>query len=487
MIGRFLGAAPPPAPAVNQVTPSGAPGLFGLGVGTPGASSGPPTPIATVMAIINVISQTCGQLPRHITRADVRDKRTLDTSQWRHLLYKPNGLDAMRGNTFWEAVFASVEGWGNAYIWVDRTTAGWRGVRGLHFLMPQRVQPFRDDNRTRYRLEGDDQRSRTPDEVAHIAKGALDGINGVSPLRAGAMTHELTIQAERTGLTFFRRGTTTGGVVMHPEKLNQPQVDEFYDNFRRFHQGGRNAGNVLLLQGNAKYERIGIPPSEAQFLETRQFQREEILGWYAPGMPHHLLGWRSSASSWGTGVEQQSIAFVKFVLLSRLRRVEEMIETDFLPDDLRYRFDVVDLMRGDSKARSEVYGRMRQLGVLSADEWRLDEAMAPRDIPDDYLNPLNMTSVPADGGQVAMPAAPPDSAPGSMFELVSEMRCQNPDCRTRKNGGRGALLARNVGAASVVCRACGEETVLRAGETVRDMADLEAALDEELAMRLTNR
>jgi len=485
MIGRFLGAAPPPPRGATMTAPTAEPGLFGLGVGGGGSMSAPPSPIATVMAIINVISQTCGQLPRQITRKDVRDRRPLDTSQWRYILSKPNRLDAMRGNTFWEAVFASVEGWGNAYIWVDRTSPGWRGVRGLHFLMPQRVNPFRQEGRVLYKLEGDEQDSRSPEEIVHLAKGATDGLRGMSPIRAGAMTHELTVQAERTALTFFRRGTTTGGVVMHPEKLEKPQVDEFYDNFRRFHQGSRNAGNVLLLQGNAKYERIGIPPSEAQFLETRQFQREEILGWYAPGMPHHLLGWRSSASNWGTGVEQQSIAFVKFVLLSRLRRVEEMIETDFLPDDLRYRFDVVDLMRGDSKARSEVYGRMRQLGVLSADEWRLDEAMAPREVPNDYLVPLNMTSVPAEGGP---PVSPAGSAAGPLtFELVDEMRCQNLECRTRKNGGKGALLARHVGAASVVCRACGEETVLRPGEAVRDMDDLSEALDMELALRLTGR
>jgi len=486
MIGRFLSQTPPRSE--RAVMASGEPGLFGLPVGLQGPESAPPSPIATVSAIISVISQTCGQLPRTVKPADRRDKTLINREQWRHLLGRPNSLDAMQGNTFWEAVFASVEGWGNAYIWVDRTGVGWRGARGLHFLMPQRVRPFRaDDGRVRYRVEDDDEKSRGRDVIAHIAKDAIDGIEGQSPVRAGAITHELTRQAERTALTFFRRGAQVGGVVLHPDKLNQAQTDEWYTNFNKAHQGSRNSGNVLLLQGNAKYERIGIPPTEAQFLETRQFQREEILGWYAPGMPHHLLGWRSSASNWGTGVEQQSIAFVKFVLLSRLRRVEEMIQDEFLPSDLIYRFDVADLMRGDSKARSEVLGRMRQLGTLTADEWREMEDMTPRDIPDDYLEPLNLRRIDAVTGESEERGASSQSSPQRpqpTGHLVGELRCQNPECRTRKNGGKGALLARNVGTAAVLCRTCGQESIVGPGETIRDVLDLSEALDRELAERL---
>ena len=482
MIGRFFGAPPPPPRdgGVLDTAPStGDVGLFGLGVGGQRRGSAPPTPIATVAAIINVISQTCGQLPRRITREDSTDRRPLDTSGWRYLLRKPNSLDVMRGNTFWEAVFASVEGWGNAYIWVDRTAPGWRGVRGLHFLMPQRVVPYRDGSRVRYRLDTDSEQSHGPDVIEHLARDATDGLRGMSPIRAGAMTHELTLQAERTALTFFRRGTTVGGVVMHPERMNQPQVDEFYRDFRKYHQGSQNTAAPLLLQGNAKYERIGIPPTEAQFLETRQFQREEILGWYAPGMPHHLLGWRSSASNWGTGVEQQSIAFVKFVLLSRIRRVEEMIETDFLPDGLRYRFDVVDLMRGDSKVRADMWRTMRQNGVLSADEWRAEEALPPRGIPDDYLTPLNMEALPVAGG------APADAETTSRRPdvMVGELRCSNPQCPSVRSG-RGKLLARNVGSATVQCPVCKTESTVGPGETIRDILDLSEALDAELAARL---
>lgn len=487
---RRIVAGPPPAQTGAPFMASGEVGLYGLGVGPGGmmTRSGPPAPIATVAAIISIISQTCGQLPREVLRDDLRDRKPVRDPRFRYLTGKPNDYDAMSGNTFWESLFASGEGWGNGYAWIDRFASGYAGVVGLHFLMPQLMRPFREEGsrRVRYRMGGDQGRSYGSDEILHIAKNAYDGIEGMSPIRAGAMTHSLAQQQERTALTFFRRGTTVGGIVMAQEEMDESEVREFYENFRAYHQGGAQAGNVLLLTNGAKYERVGIPPNEAQFLESRQFSREEIVSWYAPGIPHHLLGWRSNASNWGTGVEQQSIGFVKYVLLSRLRRVEEVVSELFLSDGLRFEFRVDELLRGDTRVRGEMHQRMRQAGVLSADEWRMREGMAPRGIPDDYLEPMNMTRVDArTGRRMDEPEAPGrrrTAAPAAM--LLDEMRCGNASCRSRANGAKGALLARSVGAAEVVCDQCGEVTRVRAGHLVRDERDISDALDAELARRL---
>ena len=447
-----------------------------------GRADGPPAPIATVAAIIAIISQTCGQLPRHVVRDMDVDRTPVREPRFRHLTGQPNQLDALSGNTFWESVYASVEGWGNAYIWQDRIGPGWENVVGIHFLMPQRIRPYRDNNYVRYKVEDDAALSRSPDEILHVAKNAYDGLIGMSPVRAGALSHRLAVEAERTALAFFRSGTTVGGVVMHPEKLNRPEIEEFYEDWAKYHAGGGRAGNVVLLEGNAKYERIGIPPEEAQFLETRQFSREEILGWYAPGMPHHLLGWNSTASNWGTGVEQQSIAFVKYVLLSRLRRVEEMVSELLLPAEMGFMFDVEELMRGDSRARAAVHAMMRQWGVLSADQWRHREGMGPRGVPDDYLSPLNMERVSVQTGRAADRVRQNNVA--AEYPL-GDMRCSNAECTSRKDGRRGALLARKVAAAEVRCNQCGEVTVMQSGEAIRDDQDLSDALDQELTKRLS--
>ena len=502
VIRRILAGPPPPqrdtfAPADPE------PGLYGLGVGLHGRKSAPPAPISTVNAIITVISQSCGALPRHIIERDGRGRKPIDNPAFRYLTGKPNRLTAMTGNSYWEAVFASLEGWGNAYAWVSRLPGDpmrppWQGVEGLYFLMPQRVRArlADDGRRPEYIIDGNRAKPYGRRDVLQAAKGMLDGVEGISPLRAGAMTHQLAHQAESTALAFFRRGATVGGVVMHPEKMEQSEVDAFYENMEEWHQGGRRAGNILLLQGNAKYDKIGIPPNEAQFLETRHFEREELVGWYSPSIPPHLLGWRASASNWGTGVEQQTIGFVSFTLLPRLRHVEELIGEELLPPDLQYRFELKGILRGDSKARAEVMAKMRQWGALSREEWRALEDMPPLDaVEDDVMAPHNagrISTVTGDQIPMAPPGkangtrpAPPPSPAGAMHgHLVGEMRCGNDACPSRRHGGPGALLARNVGAATVVCRQCHEPTTLAGSERLRDVHDLVDAVVEDLAVRL---
>ena len=128
---------------------------------------------------------------------------------------------------------------------------------------------------------------------------------------------------------------------------------------------------------------------------------------------------------------------------------------------------------------------MRQWGVLSADQWRHREGMGPRGVPDDYLSPLNMDRVSALTGRPAE-RAPQDSvgAIGADWPL-GDMRCSNPECASRREGRRGALLARKVAAAEVRCNQCGETTVVKAGEALRDDQDLSDALDQELTKRLS--
>ena len=491
---RLLSIEPPTDDRYNQsggafVAPGMVDGVdpsIPLALGIPG--SGPPAPISTVAAIIAVISQTCGQLPREILSSEDRSRQVVLDDRYRYLIFSPNDNDAMSGNTFWEAMFASKEGWGNAFAWIDRYSKTWRGVQGLYFLMPQRVEPYRDGLNVRYRIEGDSGRSRGKGEVLHIAKNMYDGIQGMSPMRSGAITHELTQTAEKQGLSFLRSGATMGGVVESADEMTKEQIDRFYERAAKFHSGADRAGNIMLLLGNKKYQSVGIPPNEAQFLETRTFQREEILGWYAPGMPHHLLGWKSSASNWGTGVEAQSIAFVKYVLLSRLSRVEEAIGENFLPPHLRFEFSVDGLLRGDSKARTEVHKAMRQWSVLSADEWRARESMPLRGIPDDYLHPLNMERISKETGKVLKEEVPAveqaPMAPAAAMHLLDELRCGNDKCKSRVGGKRGALLGTEVGAVKIRCHQCGETTTVKPSDTLRDDRDLSDALDKELARRM---
>ena len=251
-------------------------------------------------------------------------------------------------------------------------------------------------------------------------------------------------------------------------------------------------GVVPLLGKGAKWIQTTIAPADAQYLEGRAFQREEIVGLYAPGLPHHLLGWKSNASNFGTGIEAQGIHLVQFVLMDRLLAFEGMINDTLLPEELAFKFNVDGLLRGDSKQRTERMTRMRQWGVLSADDWLEFEDQAPRGIPDDYLSPKNVERLDADSGAALgaaagppppgppqAPPAPPQQPqppvqgrrPRTCTATLTEARCTNPDCTSTQGARRGALMATNVGTATLKCPHCKVRTRVRDGYALRDETD----------------
>ena len=213
---------------------------------------------------------------------------------------------------------------------------------------------------------------------------------------------------------------------------------------------------MLALGGNAKYQQLTIPPEEAQLLQTRQFNREELISVYAPGLPHHLVGITSKTSNYGTGIEQQMIHFLTVVLGERLARFEDAITTELLPEGLAFRFDSQHLQRLDSRARSEWAAKMRQWGLLSAEDLRILEGQPERGIDDDYLVPANMIRISAETGEVLpgkasseapapgrSAAAPPP--PGSAAVGLAAASCE---C--------GRFLGMIEGGYEVKCSKCGQ-------------------------------
>jgi len=199
---------------------------------------------------------------------------------------------------------------------------------------------------------------------------------------------------------------------------------------------------------------------------------------YAP-IPHHLLGWKSNTSNFGTGIESQGIHVVMFVLLNRLRRVEEVVEQFLLPPELQLKFNVKTLLEADIRSQAEFFSKMRNISVYSADRILelLDEP--PRGIPDDYLYPGNMTRIMVDGGET-VPAGNGVRGQSTLSQgVITEARC--PDCRN--------LLGRNVAAADLWCEKCKAQRSFRAVEVQptaakdRDSKDVVERMAEEIAAR----
>ena len=471
ILAPFAGGPPRREYGGASITTSSiAEGLDGLGIGSQsamGAQSLPPTTIATAFAVIKILAFTLGGLPRIVHYRDDLSRKAVRDEKHRFVWGRPNADWRTGSPSWWVNVFAHFEGWANVYMW--RARFGNR-TEGLYLIHPRDVTPYLDSqNQKRFTLRNDDKKVYTPDEILHIPGLSFDGVKGIPPVQAGITAHELAISLERWGRTFLRKGSAPSGILSTTADADPVAIAQLRAQWEETHAGPDNVGSIVMVGGGAKFERVTIPPEEAQYLQSRQFSREEVLGFYAPGLPHHLLGWKSNTSNYGTGVEAQGRHLVQHVLLNRMTLVAAAISEELLPPELTMEFQVSHLLKGDARAQAEVAGKMRSGGVLSAEEWRAQVGLPPRDIPDDYLYPSNVTRVNASTGQMLDVAqqnkgiaprqpAPVKSLEGKALLALAEARCSNEACPSRKGGAPGKLLATAVTSATIRCRDCGVST-----------------------------
>ena len=144
-----------------------------------------------------------------------------------------------------------------------------------------------------------------------------------------------------------------------------------------------------MLDKGAKFHQLTIPPEDAQFLESRRFQVVEVCRWF--GLPPFLMFETEKSTSWGTGLEQQALGWVKFDLGPDLIAVEQRVTKHVLkPQPVYAHFALEGLLRGDSAARAAFYTSMWNLGALSTNEIRGYEEQAPVEGGDVRYRPLNM-------------------------------------------------------------------------------------------------
>jgi HK97 family phage portal protein len=224
-----------------------------------------------------------------------------------------------------------------------------------------------------------------PAEVLHIKRFSLPGLlHGLSPIEQAAQGIGLGIAAERYGARWFADSANPSAVLESTEDMTDDQVALTQRQWIDSH-GGRRFPAVMT--GGLKYRPITITPNESQFLETRKFQRGEIAMLY--GIPPHMIGDTDKSTSWGTGIEQQSIGFVRYTLRPWLTCIEQAFST-LLPRGQYVRFNVEALLRGATLERYMSYVHARNAGWLNVNEIRAKEDLGPVEGGEQYIQPLNM-------------------------------------------------------------------------------------------------
>lgn len=373
-----------------------------------------------VYACVRILAEAVASLPLHVYEyQDDEGKKLVHDHPLYYLLHdEPN--PEMTSFVFRETLMSHLLIWGNAYAQIIRDGAG--RVLGLYPLLPDKMDVQRDDKGNIYYVY-----SRNSDEnpmfkeygniklkaedVLHIPGLGFDGLIGYSPIAMAKNAVGMTLACEEYGASFFANGANPGGVLEHPGVLKDPS--KVRESWNSVYRGVSNAHKIAVLEEGMKYQQIGIPPEEAQFLETRKFQINEIARLYR--IPPHMVGDLDKSSF--SNIEQQSLEFVKYTLDPWVIRWEQSLQRSLLLPGEKGKYfiklNVDGLLRGDYQSRMNGYAVGRQNGWFSANDIREMENMNP--IPDEeggnlYLINGAMTKL-ADAGAFAKTDTGQQNAP----------------------------------------------------------------------------
>lgn len=364
-----------------------------------------------VYACVRILSEAVASLPIHLYRykeGGGKEKVT-DHSLYQLLHNEPN--TEMTSFVFRETLMSHLLIWGNAYAQIIRDGAG--RVLALYPLLPNKVDVQRDEKGEMYYVYNRSSEENPnfkeygsiilkKEDVLHIPGLGFDGLIGYSPIAMAKNAIGMTLACEEYGASFFANGANPGGVLEHPGVLKDP--GKIRESWNAVYRGTNNAHKIAVLEEGMKYQQIGIPPEEAQFLETRKFQINEIARLYR--IPPHMIGDLEKSSF--SNIEQQSLEFVKYTLDPWVIRWEQSLQKALLLPGEKGKYfiklNVDGLLRGDYASRMQGYSIGRQNGWYSTNDIREMEDLNPLSDEEGgnlYLINGNMCKL-ADAGIFAM-------------------------------------------------------------------------------------
>ena len=358
--------------------------------------------VTAVYACVRILAEAIAGLPLGVYRYTENGSKEKVPDHPLYALLHDEPNPEMTSFIFRETMMSHLLLWGNAYAQIIRDGRG--QVLGLYPLLPSKMDVSRADNGElvyTYSRGMDEYGSKKRTEqvelrredVLHIPGLSFDGLIGYSPIAMAKNAIGMALATEAYGATFFANGATPGGVLEHPGVVKDPAHlrESWHAQF-----SGKNSHNVAVLEEGMTFHQMSIPPEEAQFLETRKFQIDEIARIFR--VPPHMVGDLEKSSF--SNIEQQSLEFVKYTLDPWVIRWEQaMHQALLLPDEkpaLFFKFNVDGLLRGDYQSRMNGYAVGRQNGWLSANDIRELENMnriSDEEGGDLYLINGNMTKL----------------------------------------------------------------------------------------------
>ena len=405
--------------------------------------------MTAVYSCVRILSEAVAGLPLHLYRYTENGGKEKAVEHPLYFLLHDEPNPEMTSFVFRETLMTHLLLWGNAYAQIIRNGKG--EILALYPLMPDRMTVDRDDmgrlyyeyrvsNEDAPTMKGSTVRLR-PSDVLHIPGLGFDGLVGYSPIAMAKNAIGMAIACEEYGAKFFANGAQPSGVLEHPGTIKDPS--RVRESWTQTFGGSQNANKVAVLEEGMKYTPISISPEQAQFLETRKFQINEIARIFR--VPPHMVGDLEKSSF--SNIEQQSLEFVKYTLDPWVSRWEQGMVRSLLAAEEKksyfIKFNVDGLLRGDYQSRMNGYAIGRQNGWMSANDIRELENLdrIPEELGGDlYLINGNMTKL-EDAGIFAAGAATEEGKEEESDEEILEM--EEPDGGSDTPGGEDAVPKRH--------------------------------------------
>lgn len=363
--------------------------------------------LTSVYSAVSVIANTIAQLPVHVFQRTDRGREAVTSHPVADLL----NLEANRNMvplTFKQTKVSHGLLWGNGTSEIVRNGRG--QAVSLEIMEPDRTQP--EENKPgiieyRYTSSNGSQVALSSDDVLHLKALGHTGLIGYSQIQLHRQALGLALATEKFGSKFFANDARSGGFVQYPGKLSETGQKNLAESINK--KGGTDhAFTAKVLEEGAKWIQTTIPPDDAQFLGTREFQISEVARMY--GVPLILMQSHEKTTSWGSGIEELILGFVRFTLQPWIIQLEqEMNRKLFTPEERRrglfVKFALQALLRGDMKTRAAFYKSLYEISALTGNEIRELEDRNPIEGGDVPMRPANMVPANAPASQ---PRTPPN-------------------------------------------------------------------------------
>lgn len=345
---------------------------------------------AAVWCAINLYSSTISTLPLNLLKKE-QNKTTAAKENRIYRILHSEFNPLMTAQTGREVMMAHLLIWGNCYA--EKVTNKMGEIVELWPIVPSRVRIEKIENKEIiYNVTVNNQQYKlTRDRILHIPGLGFDGIQGYSVIEMARKSIGLSMAMETFGALYFGNGTHPGVVVKHPGQLSLQGHDNLKKSLSETHSGLGQSHKLMLLEEGMSIEKIGVPPEDSQFIESRAFQIPEVARWF--NLPPHKLKHLDKSSF--NNIESEQISFVTDSILPWLIRLEQSYELQLLSaiekkQGYFFRHNIDGLMRGNAKDRSEYYRTLFNIGVMSINDIRQKEDWDPVDGGDERFVPLNM-------------------------------------------------------------------------------------------------